>query len=134
MPVRGDRSAPCFDPKQPRELCCYFSDLDFAFGRAAVTDDAEKKTHATRYVDVNTGELWETFPEFTNNTKTYIESVTTVYKLYPGTDEERKWLVVDMDKLVGERSRLGIISLGDLGEYYRQFLAITTFLHNKGRL
>jgi hypothetical protein len=39
-----------------------------------------------------------------------------------------------MDKLVGERSRLGIISLGDLGEYYRQFLAITTFLRNKGRL
>ena len=36
-----------------------------------------------------------------------------------------------MDKLVGERTRLGIISLGDLDEYYRQFLIITTFLRNK---
>ena len=24
-----------------------------------------------------------------------------------------------MDKLVGERSRLGVLSLGDLGEYHR---------------
>ena len=39
-----------------------------------------------------------------------------------------------MDKLVGERSRLGIISLSDLGEYYRQFLAITTYLRSKNRL
>src|SRR6267154_1549276 len=39
-----------------------------------------------------------------------------------------------MDKLVGERSCIGIILLGDLGEYYRQFLAITTFLRSKNRL
>jgi len=39
-----------------------------------------------------------------------------------------------MDKLVGERSRLGVLLLGDLGEYHRQFLAITTFLIGKTRL
>jgi hypothetical protein len=39
-----------------------------------------------------------------------------------------------MDKLIGERSRIGIISLSDLGEYYRQFLAITTYLRSKNRL
>jgi hypothetical protein len=39
-----------------------------------------------------------------------------------------------MDKLVGERSRLGVISLGDLGEYYHQFLAIITFLLGKSHL
>ena len=38
------------------------------------------------------------------------------------------------DQLVGERSRIGILSLSDLGEYHRQFLAITTFLIGKGRL
>jgi hypothetical protein len=134
MPVRGDRTAPRFDPKQPRELRRYFADLDFVFVRAAVTDKDEKKKHATRYVDVDTSELWETLLEFTDNQKTFEEFVTAVYALYPGADEERKWSVADMDKLVGERSRLGIISLGDLGEYYRQFLAITTFLRSKSRL
>jgi hypothetical protein len=70
-----------------------------------VTDDAKKKTHATRYVGVDTSELWETLPEFSDNTKTYIEFVTAVYKLYPSADEERKWSVADMNKLFGERSR-----------------------------
>ena len=46
MPSRSDRSAPKFDPKQPRELHQYFDDLDFAFGRAAVTTDDTKKQHA----------------------------------------------------------------------------------------
>jgi hypothetical protein len=36
-----------------------------------------------------------------------------------------------MDKLVGERQWLGVLSLGDLREYYWQFLSITTFLISK---
>lgn len=134
MPVRGDRAAPKFDPKQPRELRRYFADLEFAFIRAQVTDVAEQKRHSTRYVDVDTSELWETVPEFLDATKTFDEYCTAVAALYPGADEDRKWSVADMDKLVGERTRLGILSLGDLGEYYRQFLIITTFLRSKGRL
>jgi len=134
MPSRGDRSAPQFDPKQPRELRRYFADLEFMFTRAGITDSEEKKKHACRYVDVDTSELWETLPEFSDASKMYEDFAKAIYALYPGSDEERKWSVADMDKLVGERSRIGIISLGDLGEYYRQFLAITTFLRSKTRL
>ena len=118
MPSRGDRSAPKFDPKQPRELRRYFDDLDFAFGRAAVTTDDAKKQHACRYVDVDTSELWETLAEYTDATKTYDEFKEAIYALYPGSEEERKWSVADMDQLVGERSRIGILSLSDLGEYH----------------
>ena len=134
MPVRGDRSAPKFDAKQPRELRRYFTDLEFAFAHAQITDEVEQKRHSTRYVDVDTSELWETLPEFSENATTFEDYVKKVTTLYPGADEDRKWTVADMDKLVGERARLGIISLGDLGEYYRQFLVITTFLRTKGRL
>ena len=112
MPSRGDRSAPKFDPKQPRELRRYFDDLYFAFTRAGVTDRAEMKQHACHYVDVDTTELWETLTEYTDLTKTYEEFKTAVYALYPGSDEERKWSVADMDKLVGERMRIGIILVG----------------------
>ena len=118
MPGRGDRSAPKFDPKQPRELRRYFADLDFVFNRAGVTNGEDMKQHACRYVDVDTSELWETLPEYSDAAKPYSDFRTAVYALYPGSDEERKWSVADMDKLVGERSRLGIISLGDLGEYH----------------
>ena len=134
MPSRGDRSAPQFDTKHPRELRRYFSDLEYCFGRAQITDEAEKKKHACRFVDVDTSELWESLAEFADITKTYDEFCKAIHALYPGSEEERKWSVADMDKLVGERSRLGILSLGDLGEYHRQFLAITTFLIGKTRL
>ena len=134
MPARGDRSAPQFDPQQPRELHRYFIDLDFAFGRAAITDRAEKKKHACRYVDVDTADLWESISEFGDQQSSFEDFVKAVHALYPGSEEERKWSVADMDKLVGERSRLGVHSLGDLGEYYRQFYTITTFLRSKRRL
>jgi len=39
-----------------------------------------------------------------------------------------------LDQEVEERSRIGVRSLGDLGEYYCQFIAIATFLRNKGRV
>ena len=54
--------------------------------------------------------------------------VDTVYKLYLGSDTERRWLIGDMEKLIGEASRVGISSLADLGKYHREFIAMTTFL------
>ena len=57
-----------------------------------------------------------------------------VYKLYPGSDSERRWAIADMDKLVGETSQVGILSLADLGRYHREFMAITTFLIAKNRI
>ena len=69
----------------------------------------EKKKHACRYVNVDTNELWESLPEFSNAATTYAGFATAIYALYPGSEEERKWTVADMDQLVGERSRLGIL-------------------------
>jgi len=125
---------PRFDPQQPRELRRYFTDLDFVFNRAGINDVAEKKKHACQYVDVDTADLWESIGEYSDVQKTYEEFIKAVQSLYPGAEEERKWSVADMDKLVGERSRLGVLSLGDLGDYYRQFYTITTFLRGKQRL
>ncbi|ETW78890.1 hypothetical protein HETIRDRAFT_428664 [Heterobasidion irregulare TC 32-1] len=84
MPARGDRTAPTFDPHQPRELRRYFADLDFHFGRSAIEDDQEKKKHACRFLDVNTCELWESLTTFTNATKTFKEFCKEVYRLCPG--------------------------------------------------
>ena len=43
-------------------------------------------------------------------------------------------MIADMENLIGERSSIGISSLGDLGDYYRQFLNITTYLIARSRL
>ena len=92
------------------------------------------KCHATIYVDIDTSELWETLPEFKDPTRMFEGFKTALQDLYTGSKEERKWMVVDMDQLIGEWWCLGILLLADLGNYYRQFLAITTFLKGKNCL
>ena len=96
-----------------------------------MVDEQERKKHACRFLDVDTCELWESLTTFTNNAKTFKEFCDKVYRVYPRSEEECKWSVSDMDKLVGETSRIGILSLSELGDYHQRFLAITVFLLSK---
>jgi hypothetical protein len=133
MPARGQSTAPKFNPSQPRELRRYFAELDTLFLTCNIDDHAEKKMYACRYLDIDSAELWETLPEYAD-AHTYGEFVTAVYLLYPGSEEDRKWSITDMDKLIGEQLRLGILNATDLGVYYRSFYAITQFLISQNRL
>ncbi|KAJ6540497.1 hypothetical protein B0H19DRAFT_959651, partial [Mycena capillaripes] len=134
MPARGDRNAPQFDSRKPHELRRYFTDLEFLLSRAAVTDDTEKKKHATRFLSVDDQEIWEALATFTDNTKTYADFKASVLKLYAGNDEDRRFELSDLDALIGQYSRVGILSMEDLTTFYRQFLRITTYLMGKNRL
>jgi len=64
MPVRGERSAPTFDKTKPRELLRFFDELEYLFERAQLTDSSDRKKQLLRYVDVDTEQIWRTFPEF----------------------------------------------------------------------
>jgi hypothetical protein len=100
------------------------------FGPAQVADNTEKKKHACRYVDIDIADLWEAIPEF-NVTKTFDKFKSAIFKLYPGSESERKWTIADMDKLVGEQLWMGILDVSDLGNYYQVFYTITQFLLTK---
>ena len=102
--------------------------------QSQVVDEGEMKQHTLRFVDCDTMELWEILPEFADMAASYQKFVDAVYKLYPGSDAERRWSIGDMEKLVGEASRVGISSLADLGKYHREFIAMTTFLITKNRI
>jgi hypothetical protein len=133
MPARGDRVAPQFDVSQPRQLNRYWSDLEFLLNRAGIVNADERKKEAIRFVDVDTETLWRSLAEFQPGS-TWDEYKAAVSKLYPGSEAERTWLVSEMDQLVGERTRLGIHSLADLGEFHRHFILITTYLISRRRL
>jgi hypothetical protein len=133
MPPRGHRTAPSFSPDQPRELRRYFQELDSLFTQCSIADDQAKKKLACRYLDVDSAELWESLTEY-DPTKSYADFIAAVYKLYPGSEDERKWSISDMDKLVGEQLRVGIYDASELGIYYRAFFAITQFLRTKNRI
>ena len=92
------------------------------------------KQHALRFIDCDTTELWEILPKFADTTVSYQQFVDAMYKLYLGSDAERCWSIGDMEKLVGEASRVRILSLADLGKYHREFITMTTFLIAKNRI
>jgi hypothetical protein len=89
MPPRRHGSAPKFTPDVPRELQRYFKELELLFGPAQVVDDTEKNKHTCWYIDIYTADLWEAIPEF-DVTKTFDEFKSAIFKLYPGSESERK--------------------------------------------
>jgi hypothetical protein len=134
MPARGNQAAPQFDLKQPHQLHRHFADLDLLFRQSDTLDDQEQKHHACCYVNFTTSELWESLTEFSDHSQLFADFKLGVFRLYPELAEECRWLVVDLEKLVEERCRVGVHSIGDLGEYYWQFLPIATFLCHCNRL
>ncbi|KAF7347119.1 hypothetical protein MVEN_01466100 [Mycena venus] len=131
MPACGDHNAPQFDSSKPHELRRYFTDLEYLLGCAAVTDDTEMKKHATRFLSVEDQEIWEGLPSFKDASKSFADFKAAIVKLYSGNDEDRHFELNDLDALVGQYSRVGILSLDDLKTFYRQFLCITTYLIKK---
>jgi hypothetical protein len=130
MPMRGHSTAPKFDPTQPHELHQYFDELNMLFGTCNITDLDQMKRHACCYLDIDSAELWELVPEFGTGTS-FNNFRTVIHKLYPGSENDRKWSISDMDKLIREQLRVGIFDASDLGIYYRLFYNITQFLRMK---
>ncbi|KAF8238031.1 hypothetical protein L208DRAFT_1244346 [Tricholoma matsutake] len=133
MPARGHSMAPKFDPTQPRELRRYFNELELLFSACNVTNFEEMKKHTCHYLDIDTSKLWESIPEYDAGTS-FQNFCIAIHKLYPGSKDDRKWSILDMDKLVGEQLRISIYNASDLGLYFWSFYNITKFLSTKGRI
>jgi hypothetical protein len=133
MPARGHSTALKFDPTQPCELHRYFDELDMLFAACSITNSDQMKRHACHYLDIDSAELWESVPEFTTGIS-FNTFWTVIHKLYPGLENDRKWSILDMNKLVGEQLRVGIFDVSDLGMYCRSFYNITQFLCTKNRI
>ena len=134
MPARGERAAPSFDNTKPRELIRFFEELEYLFTRADLKDETEKKKHVLRYVDFDIEQIWKTFPEFSDATKTYLNFKAAILVHYPDASGDYVYSLRDMDLLIGERQRLGISNTVDLADYHLKFLAITSWLIQKQQL
>ena len=132
MPARGHSTTPKFNLTQPRELHQYFDELKMLFLECNITDSDLMKKHTCQYVDIDTSELWESIPEYATGTS-FNNFRITVHKLYPGSEDDHKWSISDMDKLISEQ-QIGIFNANDLGLYFRAFYNITKFLYTKNRI
>jgi hypothetical protein len=75
------------------------------------------KRHACCYLDIDSAELWESVPEFATGVS-FNNFRTAIHKLYPGSENNRKWSISDMDKLISEQLCIGIFDASNLGMYY----------------
>ncbi|KAF8222443.1 hypothetical protein L208DRAFT_1322593 [Tricholoma matsutake] len=133
MPARGHSTAPKFDPTQPRELRRYFNKLKMLFPTCGIINSEDMKKHACQYIDIDTSELWESIPEYDAGVS-FNEFHIAIHKLYPGSKDDHKWSIADMDKLISEQLHIGIYNANELGSYYRSFYNITKFLTTKNQL
>ena len=134
LPTRSEHSAPSFNDNQPEELERYFADLKTLLDHHTVNADQEKKQAVLKYLKIWTENLWKTMEAWTNPTKTYEEFKAEVFKLYLGSSSDRTYTMQDLDLIIGNYARIGILTSTDLGEYYRQFLLISKYLISKNRL
>ncbi|KAJ7017021.1 hypothetical protein C8F04DRAFT_1280202 [Mycena alexandri] len=132
MPARGDDcTAPTFDSTNPRELPRFFTDLEFHFTCCGVTDSTEKKSHATRFLRFRDQDAWESLPEFTTATTSYLEFKAAAVKLYPGTDADKKYTLADLDVLVkqpdiGPEDAYSLADLKEAADFVLQGTSIKT--------
>jgi hypothetical protein len=131
MPACNHSTAPKFRSDQLRKLRRYFDELGHLFGNCQINSNEDKKKYAVRYLEIDSADLWETLPQY-QAPYSYDDFVQAVFVLYPGASEERRWSMADVDTLIGERLRIGIMTMQDLGQYFRTYYTITEFLKSKG--
>ena len=132
MPLKGDRTAPTFDPANPHTLPRFLTQVERLLARSAINDQNERKEYLVSFVDPDLQDIWEAFPEYTDANKSFDDLKDALLKSY--TDEDSRYDMRELDQLIGERQRLGMHSLQDLTAYHLRFRAITNYLIEKNRL
>jgi hypothetical protein len=109
MPAHNHSTAPKFRPDQPHKLCRYFNELGHLFSNCQINSNEDKKKYATRYLEIDSADLWETLPKY-QAPYTYDKFVQAIFVLYPGASEEQKWSMCKGNTKVPSFSLLFMVS------------------------
>ena len=124
MPMCNEHVAPTFDSSKPCKLPQFFEDLETLMTRTNITNHTEMKKQVLKYVNVDTKQMWKTFPEYVLAAQSYEEFKDAILDQYPDATGDFTYSIRDMDLLIGERQHIGIATMQDLSDYYLQFLTI----------
>lgn len=128
LPTRTSRDAPKFDGKDESVLR-YFEDIDNVCTTAGATTDEEKIKAAKYYLTPNDEAIWSTSADTVWNT-----FKDSIIKMYPGSDQKKKFTLNDLDVFVTREAATPINSKMDLGRYHREFAKISGHLVKEGRM
>ena len=132
--MRGERGALTVDINKPCTLIRFFKELEMIFTKAGVTIEADKKDMVVQYIDMELEDVWSSYPEFKDQTKSYINFKDAIIDHYPDASGEFLYSLHDIDALIGKRYQIGIRTLNDLIQFHNQFEAITSWLLDKNHI
>ena len=133
-PLRGAHGAPAFDGV-PTHLNRYFEDIDIVLtGINPDVPEADLIRYAKHYLDTDTCLLWETLTPEPHPEWTWDTFKAAVRRLYPGSDGGRLFSVADLDRFISDSAQKGVYTRAEHGEYYRDFLRITSHLITSQRM
>ena len=125
MPVRGHHTAPKFNGK-PEGLHRFFSEVEYLANRAAV--EGRDLIRATiGYLDDSDWEIWRSSGDAADGND-WEAFKTCIGKLYPGSDNERRWRPSDLTRIAMLQSQTPMLTKDDLGVYHRKFLVPANWL------
>jgi hypothetical protein len=130
MPSRGARGAPEFDGKSSN-LKRFFEDVEVHSTRSGLNDQ-EKINWCLSYVNPTDEETWELLPG--RKAHIYADFKKEVFALYPNLDNDRRYTVNDLERLVEEYRAKKILNKDALGDFHRDFMRISVFLLDKSRI
>jgi hypothetical protein len=132
MPTHGHLTAPRFNVNA-LNLYLYFDEVESLSTDAGLNKEG-KIWHALCYASHEDNELWSTLPEAEAQLPDYVKFCNTIIKLYPGADDERKYVESNLEWLINTQRQYRIGSRAKLGHYYREFHHISKFLIDKWHL
>ena len=101
MPFRGEEGAPIFDRTHPTSLRRYFVQLETLFARYRITDDLEKKSYTTSFLECDLADNWEALCEFSDENKTYMDFTSHLSNLY--NLNIPRYTILDLERVVSNQ-------------------------------
>ena len=132
MPTRSSPNAPKFNGKAS-DLIRFFEEVTELAGAASLSDERAIAA-ALRYAPVDDAETWMTLPEADASPANFDAFVEAVKVLYPGCETTGQYTLGDLDIVIREQRRKSMPTQDDLGEYFRKFLRVSSYLMKKKRL
>ena len=129
MPLSHTKSAPVFSRASAPAFKEFFRSVA-ALGKRCGLEDAEMIDWAIRYAG-DAGDGWEFLPCMAGN-PTFDEFELAVRKGYPALDDARRYTHNELTRLVERTQKSTDMTREDVGDYYREFLAISQYLISKG--
>jgi hypothetical protein len=125
LPGRREESAPVFDPADPLTIWQYFEEVDLLCLKHQVSDDAEKKQAATRYLGTEVALLWKYALSYSDLAHSYEDFKAEVIQMYPEVLPVHRYTLSGLWQLVSDRACTQICSVQELSAYHREFRLIT---------